>query len=124
MPTTDCPCHETALGVLSRDAIKNGILQRLFASSCGPRVCTEEELHASVRETLAGHEGQDIWPFAYGSPIWNPAFMYVERCIARIHGLRSSLLFANEDRSWQSLSSRLRARSRSRRLLSWRRLSY
>jgi glutathione-specific gamma-glutamylcyclotransferase len=86
MLTTDCSYHETAVEVLSRDAIKNGVLQRLFASSSGPRVWTEEELHASVRETLAGHEGQDIWLFAYGSLIWNPAFAYVEKCIARIHG--------------------------------------
>jgi glutathione-specific gamma-glutamylcyclotransferase len=86
MPTADRPSRETPVEVLTRDAIKNGLLQRLFASSSGPRAWTEEELHASVRRTLAGHQGQDIWLFAYGSLIWNPAFVYVEKCIARVHG--------------------------------------
>jgi glutathione-specific gamma-glutamylcyclotransferase len=72
--------------VLTRDAIKNGFLQRLIASSSASRVWTEGELHASLRGTLAGHHGQDVWLFAYGSLIWNPAFVYVEKCIARVHG--------------------------------------
>jgi cation transport protein ChaC len=28
----------------------------------------------------------DVWVFGYGSLIWNPAFHFVERRIARIHG--------------------------------------
>jgi glutathione-specific gamma-glutamylcyclotransferase len=78
--------HEAPVEVLTLDAIKNGFLQRLIASSSASRVWTEGELHASLRGTLAGHHGQDVWLFAYGSLIWNPAFVYVEKCIARVHG--------------------------------------
>jgi hypothetical protein len=60
MFTADGPPHETSVEVLTRDAIKNGLLQRLLASSSGPRVWTEEELHASLRGTLAAHDGQDV----------------------------------------------------------------
>src|SRR5512132_287752 len=33
-----------------------------------------------------GPSRQGCLAFAYGSLIWNPAFVYVEKCIARVHG--------------------------------------
>jgi cation transport protein ChaC len=72
--------------VLTRDAIKSGFLRRLIASSSGPRVWSEEELQASLGGILAGHGNQDVWLFAYGSLIWNPAFLFAEKRSARVHG--------------------------------------
>ena len=40
---------------------------------------TGEEHAATMREMLASHPtGQDVWIFAYGSLLWNPAFEHVE----------------------------------------------
>jgi cation transport protein ChaC len=41
------------------------------------------ELAASL---LAGREGNDVWLFAYGSLIWNPACATVEERIGTVHG--------------------------------------
>ncbi len=49
---------------------------------------SDEEIAASLSATLAGRRpGTDVWVFGYGSLIWNPAFEFVERRIAAIHGL-------------------------------------
>ena len=49
---------------------------------------TDEELEQSWSETLARHPspGADVWVFGYGSLIWNPAFHFVEKRIARLIG--------------------------------------
>ncbi|MBW4509141.1 MAG: gamma-glutamylcyclotransferase [Scytonematopsis contorta HA4267-MV1] len=50
-------------------------------------ILTEEELQASIFETLKQHQpNTEIWIFAYGSLIWNPIFKYVERRIGEIKG--------------------------------------
>lgn len=47
----------------------------------------EEERRASLEAILArARSRDDVWVFAYGSLIWNPAFHFVERRIARVHG--------------------------------------
>ncbi|MCR9254812.1 MAG: gamma-glutamylcyclotransferase [Alphaproteobacteria bacterium] len=52
------------------------------------RLLTDEERAASLQQTLADHPepGSDIWVFAYGSLIWNPAFHFVEKRFAKIFG--------------------------------------
>jgi cation transport protein ChaC len=48
---------------------------------------TEAEMAALLEEILARHDmTQDLWVFGYGSLIWNPAFEYVERRAALLHG--------------------------------------
>jgi cation transport protein ChaC len=51
------------------------------------RLRSDEELAASLAETLAGrHPGDAVWLFGYGSLIWNPAFYFAEQRVALIHG--------------------------------------
>jgi cation transport protein ChaC len=62
-------------------------LQRLVAAA-NVRVLSEDELRASRAAALARHpDGADVWLFAYGSLIWNPAFRFVERRVGQVHGL-------------------------------------
>lgn len=74
--------------MITRDALKDDWLGRL-AETAGPkiRICTEDELAECRCETLADHPpGEDVWVFAYGSLIWNPAFHFAERRKAVIYG--------------------------------------
>ena len=74
--------------MITRDALKGDWLGRL-AEAAGQqvRISTEDELAECRRMTLTSHPvGQDVWIFAYGSLIWNPAFHYAERRKAVIHG--------------------------------------
>ena len=75
--------------MLTRDALKEGWLQRMAATPGGETVhfLTEAELEASRRTLLRAHPpADDLWLFGYGSLIWNPAFHFVERRHGRIHG--------------------------------------
>lgn len=47
---------------------------------------TEEERAASRRAVLAAAPADEVWVFAYGSLIWNPAFDFDEQRTGRIHG--------------------------------------
>src|SRR3954463_9282401 len=73
--------------LLTRENLLSGELQRLGAQIEGGRTLPEEELQRS-RELILSKQpaGQDLWLFAYGSLIWNPAFHFVERRVARLHG--------------------------------------
>ncbi|HET6468443.1 MAG TPA: gamma-glutamylcyclotransferase [Geminicoccaceae bacterium] len=74
--------------VLTRESLRDGWLQRLVAASpIGVKVLSEEELRRSRAAILASHPpGEDLWLFGYGSLIWNPAFHFEERRLARLHG--------------------------------------
>ena len=73
--------------LLTRENLLAGELQRLVAAAEGVRPLSEAELLASRRAIMARHRpDQDLWLFAYGSLIWNPAFHYAERRTARLHG--------------------------------------
>ncbi len=51
----------------------------------------DEERRASREMTLAARPpGTGLWIFAYGSLMWNPAFHFEERRIARLHGYHRS----------------------------------
>ena len=47
---------------------------------------SDEERHASRRAVTAAAPTDEVWVFAYGSLIWNPAFEFAERRTGRIHG--------------------------------------
>lgn len=50
-------------------------------------VLSPEACRASLAATLARAPPRDnIWVFAYGSLIWNPAFHFVDRKVGRVHG--------------------------------------
>jgi cation transport protein ChaC len=51
---------------------------------------TDAERAASLSEALARRPEGDLWIFAYGSLIWNPAMRSVERRIARVEGWHRS----------------------------------
>lgn len=73
--------------MLTRENIKNGLVQRMVAESGVMDALPVEELIASARRMLADAPAKgDIWMFGYGSLIWNPAFHYEERQLARLFG--------------------------------------
>lgn len=51
---------------------------------------THEAREATRRALLAGREGEDLWVFAYGSLIWDPAIMTDEIRRGRLEGWRRS----------------------------------
>jgi cation transport protein ChaC len=75
--------------ILTRDALLDGSLRDYILRNPELRrlVLPDDERIASLRATLdeAPAKG-DVWVFGYGSLIWNPAFHFVEKRIARIHG--------------------------------------
>ena len=74
---------------LTRESILDGTLHAAVRATLGPeaRFATDAERRAQILEMLANapRPGR-VWVFAFGSLIWNPAFHYVERRTARIHG--------------------------------------
>ncbi|WP_019832832.1 gamma-glutamylcyclotransferase [Sphingomonas sp. PR090111-T3T-6A] len=73
--------------LLSRRILEEEGLAALIARD-GPlqRLTSEEERTASLQSMLAARPSGDIWVFAYGSLIWNPAIDIVEARKARIAG--------------------------------------
>lgn len=72
--------RETLLdGSIREHVFRNPELRRM--------VIPDEERIASLRATLAQAPARgDAWVFGYGSLIWNPAFHFVEKRTARVHG--------------------------------------
>jgi len=54
----------------------------------GVVVHSEADYEASLQALLAagGWQGEDVWVFAYGSLLWNPAFEVAEQAAAVLHG--------------------------------------
>ena len=76
---------------LTREKILSGQVRKMIrAADPTLYVLSDEELARSRDEILARHDGGDLWVFAYGSLISNPAFHFVERCHARIYGYHRS----------------------------------
>jgi cation transport protein ChaC len=76
---------------ITRETLLNGIVrehQREHASKHPDmRWRTEAEMAALFEEILTAHDlAEDLWVFGYGSLIWNPAFEYVEKHPATLHG--------------------------------------
>ncbi len=74
---------------LTRESILDGTLHASVRALLGPgaRFATDAERREQVQEILArAPRPGRIWVFAFGSLMWNPAFHFVERRTARIHG--------------------------------------
>ncbi len=72
---------------LTREMILSGRVREMIrAADPSLQILNDDELKRSRAEILGRHGGGDLWVFAYGSLIWNPAFHYVERCHARVYG--------------------------------------
>ena len=82
----DTPPVSTA--AITRETLKSGVLQQMIAAGDPTAVVLSfDALAASRRAMLAAEEAKgDVWVFAYGSLIWNPAFHFVERRTGQIHG--------------------------------------
>jgi len=72
---------------LTRETILGGRLPEMLRAADPPlRVLTDAELARSRADTMSEHECGDLWVFAYGSLIWNPAFHFAERRRGRLLG--------------------------------------
>lgn len=87
---------------LTRESILDGSLHASARALLGPgvRFITDEERAAQVQAMLArAPRPGRVWIFAFGSLMWNPAFHFVERRTARIHGFhRQFCLWARAGR--------------------------
>jgi cation transport protein ChaC len=81
----------TQADTLSREDIESGPIRDLIAREVrSGAMRSDEQLQASLAETLRrGVEG-DVWVFGYGSLIWNPIFSVAERRVVRISGYHRS----------------------------------
>ena len=61
-----------------------------FPADVAARPATDEDYAGLAGELIAARPPEGFWVFAYGSLIWNPAFDYVERRVARAMGWRRS----------------------------------
>jgi glutathione-specific gamma-glutamylcyclotransferase len=73
---------------LTRETIRSGSIRRLIAAQDPSlRLLSEPEVRASLAGMLAAPEApREVWVFAYGSLMWNPAFHFVERRVGLVHG--------------------------------------
>lgn len=87
---------------LTRESILDGTFHAAVRASLGPgvRIMSDAERAAQVSAVLARAPRRGrIWVFGFGSLIWNPAFRFVERRRARIHGFhRQFCLWARAGR--------------------------
>lgn len=75
--------------LLTREALLDGSAREYILRNSEMRrlVLPDADREASLRATLKeAPAGGDVWVFGYGSLIWNPAFHFVEKRTARIHG--------------------------------------
>ena len=84
--------------ILTRERILSGRVREMIrAADPSLPTLSDDDLKRSRAEILERHGGGDLWVFAYGSLIWNPAFHFVERCRAVL-----ALLHLARHRDWSS----------------------
>ncbi|MFZ4758786.1 MAG: gamma-glutamylcyclotransferase [Burkholderiaceae bacterium] len=74
---------------LTRDSILDGTLHTSVRAILGPEAVfmSDDERAAQIDAMLATcPRPGPVWVFAFGSLIWNPAFHFAERRVARVHG--------------------------------------
>lgn len=80
--------------MVDRTGIKNGFYQDMCADARRQGVfvpLSDEQRAESLRATLeARPKGADVWIFAYGSLMWNPAFHFEEKRMATLYGYHRS----------------------------------
>lgn len=76
----------TGDGMLTREAIDSGTYREHFESL--PCAWKREQILLSLADTLKQRpaDSTDIWLFAYGSLMWNPALHFDARRVATLHG--------------------------------------
>jgi glutathione-specific gamma-glutamylcyclotransferase len=127
--------------LITREALLDGSLLRRVRANLPPGITvrSDAELEASLDKMLAGHDiAQDVWLFAYGSLLWNPAIHFVDRCPALLAGwhrrytfwLRGGrgspehpglMLGLDHGGECQGIAYRIAAPARDELLLVWRR---
>ena len=87
---------------LTRESILDGSLHASAKALLGPgtKFMTDEERKRDIAGMLArSPKPERVWVFGFGSLIWNPAFHFVERRTALVHGFhRQFCLFAKAGR--------------------------
>jgi cation transport protein ChaC len=87
---------------LTRESILDGSLRASSMALLGPgtKFMTDEERTRNIATMLAASPNPDrVWVFGFGSLIWNPAFHFVERRTALVHGFhRQFCLWAKAGR--------------------------
>lgn len=80
---------------LNRQSILDGHIRRMAESSPGAiRLMTDEDRALSMEKALAQAPSLDeVWIFAYGSLIWNPAIHYADREKVIVEGFHRSFCF-------------------------------
>ena len=73
---------------ITRESLLDGTHHaRIRADQPHVAFMSDEERCVQIAQILSlAPRRERIWIFGYGSLMWNPAFHYVERCTARIHG--------------------------------------
>jgi len=73
---------------LTRDTIRSGAIRRMIAAQDPSfELLSEAEVRASLAAILAAPDAPpEVWVFAYGSLMWNPAFHFVEQRVALVRG--------------------------------------
>jgi glutathione-specific gamma-glutamylcyclotransferase len=87
---------------LTRESLLDGTFHAAVRRTLGPNVrfMSDAERAAQIEAILGqAPRPRRVWVFAFGSLIWNPAFHFVERRTARIHGFhRQFCLWARAGR--------------------------
>ena len=77
------PLHEATRRALETDDAH----ARVRGTPLEKELLSDAALEASLQRALASaHHQGDLWLFAYGSLIWNPAIEHDERRLATVHG--------------------------------------
>jgi len=80
---------------LTREALISGDIERLLHKNRnGLRVMSDTERAQLVQQTLDSlGDNDDLWIFAYGSLIWNPALEFEEQRRCTVNGLQKKFCF-------------------------------
>ncbi len=80
---------------LNRESLLNGDIHALAASRPGViQLMPDDERNQMVAELIANAPSKtEIWVFAYGSLIWNPAIEFDSKCRCTIQGYHRSFCF-------------------------------
>lgn len=84
----DAASNVRACAVLTRELLAaDGAVALVANDDPCFRLLSEAERAASLDAFMQSRPAGDVWVFAYGSLIWNPALKAAERRIARVEGL-------------------------------------
>lgn len=89
MAASDAVSRPETPFAITRERLLDGSLLAALRARATPDfpIRSDAELAASLDEALASHApGQDVWLFAYGSLMWNPAFYFAEQRPGTVHG--------------------------------------